>query len=225
MRRSGVASVLLSLLVAAESQAVCPQPPPKVCSTFFSSDVVLSGTVAAVEEVPDGDGFIEGWRYRISVAEVFKGRPRKDVFVHTPNDSGRLLLEVGNLYVLFAHAQGHQLEVFSDCGTVSQADHAADTVQAIRRLSRARDSIIEGQVAKNVPGPGVSGVRVEVSGPGATRRLVTDEHGWFRTSVPPGRYVVRIDSRLAAPFDLSTDSPERLVLQAGQCAQLQFVAR
>ncbi len=226
MKRFWLPSIFLCLFVASQSQAVCPQPQRKACSAYFSSDVVFSGTIASVEEVPEADDFIEGWRYRVNVAEVFKGPHQSQATVHTSNDSGRLLLEVGKFYVLFAIVQGDDLEVGADCGSLQSAEHARETVDEVRRLLSVRDSVIEGQISRAyVLGPGIPGVSVEVFGPGTIRKLVTDNQGWFHVSVKPGSYRVSVDPRFAATFDLSTDNPDRLILQAGQCAQLQFVKR
>ncbi|MDA2927518.1 hypothetical protein MYX78_09870, partial [Acidobacteria bacterium AH-259-G07] len=96
-----ISSLLLMSTTAAH--AICPKPTPKVCSSFFESDAVCTGTVNSQEAVHDQDDFIEGWLYRLRVTQVFRGVLGQTAVVYTPNDSSRLLLEeVGREYVLFA---------------------------------------------------------------------------------------------------------------------------
>jgi len=56
VRPSCLASAVFCLLFVATAWGVCQEPTPKPCSAFFSSDVVVSGTVEAVQEVPEADG-------------------------------------------------------------------------------------------------------------------------------------------------------------------------
>jgi len=107
---------VLLLMSATVAHAICPIPTPKVCSAFFESDAVFVGTVISEEVVPENDNFIEGWRYHLRVARVFRGGVGRRAVVHTSNDSGRLNLAVGREYLLFASLRNRQLEVGDDCG-------------------------------------------------------------------------------------------------------------
>jgi hypothetical protein len=206
---------------------ICPQPAPKVCSAFFKSDAVFIGTVVSEHAVPDKDdpGFVEGWLYRVRVDRRFRGTTGQTAVVHTGNDSGRLLLEVGHQYLLFATFQNGHLQIGDDCGPLSDSSRMRGNVREIESLHGATAAIVEGEVRKETAsGVGVRGVNVTVSGMGRTYRLTSDRQGLFRGLVPPGRYRIDVDSG-AVLSDLSWIDPTDIEVVKGQCAQAQFIAR
>jgi len=226
MNKAFILSVLL--LGPAVMHGVCPQPTPKVCSAFFESDAVFVGTVVSQQVVPDKDdsSSIEGWRYQLRVDRSFRGLAMSTAWVHTPNDSGRLVLNIGHQYVLFAVSRGGTLEIGSDCGPLSDASHMTETIREIENLRRATSAVVEGEVRKaTASGAGVRGVNVTVTGLARPYRLTTDRQGLFRALVPPGRYRIELDSRVAALSDLSWINPKSVDLFPGQCAQAQYISR
>ena len=216
------------ILSPAVVYGICPMPSPKVCSTFFRSDAVFVGTVVSERAVPDKDdpGGIEGWLYQLRVDRPFRGIAQQTVVVHTPNDSGRLVLRVGRQYLLFATSQNGQLRIGSDCGPLSDSSHLMENVREIENLRRATTAIVEGEVRKDTnSGVGVQGVNITVSGMGRTYRLTSDRQGSFRVMVSPGRYSIDVESRAVELSDLSWINPKNIELVQGQCAQVEFIAR
>src|SRR2546428_1348220 len=124
--------------------------------------------------------------------------------VHIANDSGRLTLEVGHQYLLFARSQDGELQIGDDCGPLSDPSRMIQNVRDIENLRRATRAVVEGEIRKaTASGAGVPGVAVNVTGMGRTYRGVSDRQGLFRVVVPPGRYSVEVDSRVAVPSDLN----------------------
>jgi hypothetical protein len=215
---------VLLLMSATVAPAICPMPTPKVCSAFFESDAVFAGTVTSAEVVPEKDDFIEGWRYHLRVARVFRGVVGHRVVVHTSNDSGRLQLAVGREYLLFASLRNRQLEIGDDCGPLSNPTNAAQVIREIERLRDARDAVIEGEVrADTASGPGAPDVNIQVLGMGRSYAATSDARGAFHMAVQPGRYRIDVDSRVVAVSDYSRTNLSKVVLVRGQCAQVQFI--
>ncbi len=204
----------------------CLHPTPKVCSEFFRSDAVFLGAVTARQEVIDDEGFIEGWIYKVRLTRTFKGGLPRDLSVHVPNDSGRLTLDVGREYVLFASEIGGRLEIVNDCGPASDPDRKQEVIREIQALHGASGAVIEGETVRGTStGPGVPGVIVTATGVGKVLRARTDRNGEFRVRVPPRRYRVAVNPDVAIPSDLTLDDPDSLELKQGQCAQIQFLVR
>jgi hypothetical protein len=96
-RRIGSAIVAIAFS-ATPVFAICPEPTPKVCSSFFESDVVFVGTVVSKASTDVG----EYLAFRFRVSEVLRGAAGPTTLVHSGNDSGRAPWEVGQRYVVFA---------------------------------------------------------------------------------------------------------------------------
>jgi hypothetical protein len=208
--------------------AICPKPTPKVCSAFFESDAVFRGTVLSEQTLADKDepGFTEGWRYQLRVTKAFRGVQGPTVSVHTANDSGRLILRVGHEYLLFARKRNQELEVCDDCGPLSDSSRIGEITREIESLGQASSSFVEGEVVrKTASGAGVSGVAITVSGMGRTYRATSDARGFFRVTVPAGRYAIDVDPKVATLSDLSGIDVGQVELVPGQCAQAQFIVR
>ena len=224
MIRGGAVSGLI-LMGATMTYGFCPKPTPRVCSEFFRSDAIFVGTVTSEEAVSEKDDPLEGWLYKLRVRKWLRGTASGTAVVHTSNDSGRLRLEVGHEYLLFAALSAGRLEIGDDCGPLSDPARAGEVMREIENLSKAADAAVEGEVVKGTAsGPGVSGITVSVIGKGRVYRATTDAEGLFRVAVPPGRYRVDVDSKAAALSDLSPVDLSNVILVRGQCAQLQFIA-
>jgi len=207
--------------IAPSAFAICPQPVPKACSAYFEHDAVFIGTVLSQRRSDDYLSF------RIRVSRVLRGKVGSTAEVYTGNDSARLLWEVGREYVVFASRANGRLESSNDCGPLSEPVRVAETVAQIDALRGVPDAVIEGEVLAAQPdGPGVAGIQLEVRGrQGQTYRVRTGLDGLFALRVPPGRYQVVVDPEILQPSDYSWLDPASVGLAAGQCAQLQFVAK
>jgi len=204
---------------AGPALAICPYPTPRACSAYFESDVVFVGSV--LSRGYSGDG--EYLRFGVRVSRILRGSVGKTAVVYSGNDSGRLLWDVGEEYVVFANRQDGRLLSGGDCGPLSDPAKVAETIREIEGLGRGPSASIEGEVRSGPPDrPGLAGVAVRIRGGGRTYALRSDSRGSFRVEVPPGRYKVLVDPTLRRSDYNSTDLND-IRLVRGQCAQLQLV--
>ena len=217
---------LLLLMSTTVAHAFCSKPTPKVCSSFFNSDAVFTGTVNDQESVPDQDDSIGGWLYRLRITKVFRGDLGQTVAVFTPNDSSRLPLEVGREYLLFARLRDGRLRIGNDCGPLSDPAQTVENVRTIENLHDTSSAVVEGEVlAGTASGDGVPGVSVGVSGMRRTYTATSNSRGLFHVEVAPGRYSIDVDSKVAVLSDLSWIDLSDVLLVPGQCVQVLFIAR
>ena len=221
----GLLVSVFSILMVTAAHGVCPDPTPKVCSEFFRSDAVVLGDVASETEIPEANDFVEGWNYQLHVSRVFRGSVGRTIVVHTGNDSGRLRLEAGHQYVLFATLVDGRLEISDDCGPLSDPAHTPQTLREIEGLRTAQDASIEGEVrGRTGRGGEAPRITVTVLGMGKTYRTVSDSRGLFRVVVPPGHYRVDLDPKAVERFDLDPIDLGHVDLVKGQCAQIGLTA-
>lgn len=217
-----VLATLAALSAVPLAEAVCPKPAPRVCAEFFDADAVFIGRVLDARTEPPRGNTHEGWTYRVRVSRRWRGAGRSDAMVFTENSSGRLPLEVGREYLLFASVTDGRLEI-THCGNSGPVGDRADRIEELERLRGAKGAVIEGHVAARPDWTGVPSIEFRVLGEGRTYTAVSGPDGWFRVPVPPGKYTVKAQTDDVDPFDLSYDDPESLRLQRGECAELQFV--
>ena len=212
----------LLLLLALPADAACPKPVVKVCSEFFKSDAVFVGRVLSQRTVPPRGDLYDGWVYRLRVSRVLRGSLGKITEVFTEDSSGRLPLEVGSEYLLFATLHQGRFEI-TNCGNSALLAEAMAKIREIEQIAKTSSGVIEGHVASRPTWHGVPGIRLLVRGSQGTYSVISDQEGWFRLAVPPGTYSVQADSGSVIPFDLSNDNPAGFVIPKGGCAQVQFV--
>lgn len=210
----------IAVFVSGTAGAFCSAPPPKVCSAYFQADVVVRGKVLSVQRDAD---FIH---YEVSVEKAFKGPQQPVMSFDTGNDSGRLPLDVGFEYVLFAYRNEDRLELtcnelpLSVPAKVAVVSHEIEQLQA----SKATVATIEGQVLTanySAPSPGVA---VVATGADGVHKATSNSEGLFSMSVSPGLYRVDVDPKVAEQTIYSEiyTNPKALRLAPGQCAQLQY---
>jgi hypothetical protein len=209
--------------------AFCLQPAPTVTCEFLNSTAVFVGTVIASHEIRSDDGqTIVSRAYVLTVQELFRGPRGKNIWVYTANDSGRLPLDLGRQYLLFADEADMQLHIFG-CGNSGLASRSAAAILELKTLRIPRDSEIEGRISTTIPGngPPLPSFRIIVRGRHSKYFAITDKHGWFHVHLPPGDYSAAVepaaDWRFSA-YDLSFDKPSHFTAVAGRCTGLQFVA-
>jgi hypothetical protein len=203
--------------------AICPSPTPKACSLFFDNDAVFVATVLSRRYV-DND---ENIRFEVRVSRVLRGDVKTTAAVYTGNDSGRLNLDVGREYVVFASRRQDRLWAGDDCGPLSDPKKIAETLKEIEELQHATTSSLEGDVLTGLPpSPGVPAVLVRATGNGQMYQGKSDQQGKFRIQVPPGLYDLGVDARFVQ-YDINQlqHGTTKLRLVAGQCAQFRFVPR
>jgi tissue inhibitor of metalloproteinase len=219
----------LMLLCSATAFGFCFAPHPTVACQFLNSDAVFTGKVISVRPVEKDDS-TDGYYYRLSVIQMFRGSHEKIVEVYTGNDSGGYYLDSGKEYLIFATADPNNGELdISNCDDNAPLAEAGKLISEIEKIKVPRDGIIEGRIVLHqVPGEGVSGVKVSISGTGGRYTLSTDQQGWFRVQVPHGQYSINIEStpaREIEAFDLNYGGkPQLFSVDAGKCAGFEFIA-
>lgn len=221
----GLASVVF-VLTTGTAWAFCSAPPPKVCSAYFQANVVVRGKVLSRTYVPH-PGSDSNWiRYKIAVQKTFKGHQRSFRSLYTSNDSGRLWLNVGKSYVLFAYRSDHRLEIGCNEQPLSKAAKTSAVSEQITRLlaSKPSRSTIEGQVLTSNSSSPLPGVTVTAIGAHGDYRVVSDRTGHFSMPVPPGPYRVEVDPRVVKQtiYSMIYTHPQSIDLAPGQCEQLQY---
>jgi hypothetical protein len=208
---------------------VCPLPPPEVCGEFYKSHAVVIGTVISEQKVDRiAAGMIDGWSYELNVTKVLRGPATNPLWVYTENSTGRLRLQVGTTYLLFAEEYEDKL-LISNCGNSRPISEAQDKIRQIEEIGKASDGTIEGRVVSYLPYPpggwkGLEAVRVLATGADGVHSVVTDREGWFHITVPSGTYRVRAEGPPpTVVLDLSYDDSDNLVIEKGGCGQLWFV--
>jgi len=209
--------------------AVCPKPHPPVCAEFFHSDAVFIGTVTSVHTQQEAGE--SGWVYELTVTKLFRGSAQPVMQVFTEDASERFPLQKGNSYVLFAHAFPGGLEIDS-CGNSVELGQGARIVRDLERVlseikSGTGGGYLNGRVVESSDtDAGVEGIPLAVKDDTTAYSTVTGKDGRFRLHLPAGKYTVQPQTStwLVSPYDLSYDRPDNVVIHAGGCAELQFLA-
>jgi len=204
---------------------------PRVCTEFFRSAAVLTGTVVSERDWSSDTDFIERTYYKLKVEGVYRGETHEFIEVYTENNSGRLKLEVGKGYLLFASAGVGGLLI--GCGGNSaELKDASETMREIKRLLAGMQSAHGGDIGGLVrfsdaePDKGVAGVEIVVKGNGHTYVARTNSDGRFHVHVPAGQYVAHVNSAkwTARTDDYSNDRAESIKVENGGCADVTFLA-
>jgi hypothetical protein len=212
------------------SFAYCPQPDPTVACEFLNSDAVFVGTVISARAVPPrGAADLDGWLYRLTVQELFRGPRTRTIEVFTENSSGRFPLEVGKTYLLFADKLDGRLTI-TNCGNSALQSKAQKAIRELHGLVIPQDAVIEGRISfSGIPDSEthIPGIQVIIRTDGRTFKATSDQEGWFHLHVPPGKYsaeVQQIPHWNIAPSSNSCDDPNHFDARKGHCSGLQFVA-
>ena len=221
-RRFSSAAVL-ACATAVSVSAWCLEPYPRVCTEFYDSDAVFTGTVVGVRAVKSGGRFIEGWYYRMKVSESFRGPSGPFVEVYTENASARYPLEKGRKYLLFAGDYTGVLRI-SCCGN---SGYIEDSAEAIRQIEEIKKTKSGGEIAGEIRGLDgeFEGARIIAVGDKQTYETKVDSQNWFHMKVPDGTYRLHAEApgRSFVPFDLTYDNPDHIVVQPGGCPQMEFM--
>ena len=225
-------SVMLFLSTAAFG--FCLQPHPSIACDFLNSSAVFTGRVISVHMV-EKDGSTDGYYYRLSVLQMFRGSREKIVEVYTGNDSGGYYLDLGKEYLIFASRDPNNSQLtISNCDNNAPLADASKLISEIQKVRISQDGIIEGLVVLHyVPNKGVPGIMVTIkgkdkNGKNKRYRLTTDRQGSFRARVPQGMYSIDIEStpsRRIVTYDLNYGgNPDIFSVHAGRCVGFEFIA-
>jgi hypothetical protein len=218
------------VLFGGPAVAVCHLPRPRlVCAEYFQSKAVVIARLAGITPLKDSYGDVTGTYYSLTVERTLSGKAARLFRIYEGNDSGRSKFnwKTGDSYLLFLHEQDANGSWLIDgCGNSSPTDLSRAAIEDINAIDSASNhSLIQGLVWDfSMPGP-VAGVQVEARGPGGVFAGKTQENGRFEMHVPPGKYQVKAVSagKSFAAGDLTYENPDKLTLENGGCAQVQFV--
>jgi hypothetical protein len=218
-------SLMAFLLTTTMAHAICPQPTPKICATFFESDTVFVGKVSKQEYVSDPklENDSDWIRYTVKVTDIYRGHAKSVEQVLTGNDSGRWSGDVGKTYVFFL-SDG---KTGSTCGPLDKPEYVQQIARDIEAIRNASSSTIEGQVfSRSGPRGGgngipVAGAQLKAIGSGKEYVTVTDKEGKFRISLPPEKY--KLNAPAMNPSDYSHGDVQEINLEKGQCAQFELL--
>jgi hypothetical protein len=207
---------------------------PRVCTEFFRSTAVFSGAVVSERDwYPPPDSDVEDARtyYKLKVETVYRGTSQEFIEVYFEDNSGRMGLEVGHEYLLFALMRAGQLLI--GCGGNSaELKDASGMIREIRRLMAGMQSAHGGDIGGLVrfsysePNKGIPGLRIIVEGNGHTYVTRTNGEGRFHLHVPEGQHVARVDSEKwrADRDDNAYEDPDGFRVEKGGCADLILFA-
>jgi hypothetical protein len=227
--RNGPWALLCLLVLQSAAGAVCRLPQPRrVCQEYFAEPVVVVAKLVRSRRVePIHPGGVDGTYYSMEVTGRVKGRMLRRFQVYEENSSGRATFEWkrGETYLLFIRYsqedRGWELDGCGNSGPMSSAKKTIDQLSWIKNSPAAQ--MIEGEIASEESLP--DSVVVKVTGEGKTR-TVPVENRRFRLRVEPGSYLVE-PVQPGWQFhgdEFSYDDPQKIKVEAGQCAAIQFQA-
>ena len=222
--------VLLLLLATQSAPAACKLPQPRhVCQEYFSEAAVVVAKLMRVRHVEAiRPGRPDGSYYYMEAVERLRGHILNRFQIYEENSSGHATFEWkrGEAYLLFISYSnddhGWELDGCGNSGPMSSAKKVLDEI-ARMKTGKIRETI-EGFIASEDPLPDTVTVKLEGEG---RSRTVPLENREFKVRVEPGTYTVT-PAHAGWTFkkdDFSYDDPEKVRIQPGQCAQIQFQAR
>jgi hypothetical protein len=151
MRNSGCFSSLLiaALALSTSAQAICSRPEPKLCSEFFTHELVIRAKVLKIEPVihPNDPTGVDGWIYHLDVIKTYRDPTFKRQTINSDNTSARLLLTQGKEYVIFADKNSDGLyEAGGNCAGIQPLTgelYSSKLDSAITALNKTRKASIE----------------------------------------------------------------------------------
>ncbi len=220
--------VFLSIaLLSTRLVAVCGAPQPRlVCAEYFKSEVVVEAKLVRSRYVaPDNDN--NGHVYRMQTEKVLRGKVGQFFDIWEDNSSGRAAFdwETDRSYLLFLNAQEDRGWTLDGCGNSGPLGNAGAALKQIQGIPSQRRAMIQVAVGGDwlAWSPPIAGVMVSAQGPNGTYSATTSKQGIAEIYVPAGKYSVTVPDQKVLAFDLSYDDPEKIVVENGGCAQIQFV--
>lgn len=228
MRSVLLRAFLSGLALQATAAATCGLPQPRlVCQEYFASPVVVVAKLVRIRRMEPTPGQLTGTYYYMEAVQRRKGRILNRFQVYEENSSGRAQFEWkrGEDYLLFLTRSGQSRDwEFDGCGNSAPMSKAQKVLDEIGRMKTAQErQMIAGSIASDETLP--ARLMVKVEGEGKTRTVAV-ENREFRLRVEPGTYVVTA-SYPGWQFrkdDFSYDDPQKIAIEPGRCAQVQFQA-
>ena len=225
MRTVLIRVLLLLLVMESTSSAVCGLPQPRlVCQEYFAKPLVVMAKLTRERTVRSGEDVL-GTYYYMEAVERLKGRVLKRFQVYDENSSARATFDWkrGQEYLLFlSYSEQDRGWELDGCGNSAAMTNAKNVLEQIAQIKSVKEhDRIEGYIASEDTLPERLVVKIEG---GERSRTVAVENREFRLRVGPGTYVV---TPIAAGWtftqdDFSYDDPQKIKIEPGRCAQVQF---
>jgi hypothetical protein len=222
--------VLLLALIGSQAGAQCKMPMPRlVCAEYFHSKAVVIAKLAGTTPARDSNDDVIGTYYSMTVEQTFRGKAPRLFRVYASNESGPASFEwkTGDTYLLFLLEEtsngAWMIDACGNSGSVERSRAALEHIEAIDPGSN-RAKIFGSVVGPSIPYP-VTGVQIQVRGPGGTNTIDTEKDGSFELRVAPGKYQLRALSpgKTFVASEFTYEDPDSLLLENAGCAQVQFI--
>jgi hypothetical protein len=170
---------------------------------------------------------MDGHIYEMKTEKVLSGNPGISFGIWEENSSGRAGFEwkPGRSYLLFLVSKEDRGWGLDGCGNSGPLEHAATALKQIREISVRREGIIQVAVGGDwlAWSPPMTNVRVRASSAQNTYSAITNRKGIAEIRVPAGQYTVTVPDHSLRAFDFTYDDPNKVTIENGGCAQVQFV--
>ncbi len=230
-RRYYFSFLLAALTLPPTAHAICTRPAPKLCSAFFTHELVIRAKVLKIEQAsnPRDPAGVDGWNYHVEVIKTYRGTARNRATIRANNTTARLLLAQGKEYVIFAYKNTDDVyEASGNCSGIQPLEgerYSTRLDKAIAALKQAHHASIEIEFRNRhdqlAPFSGVSILS------GAGKRAITpNKNGVFRSIVSPSSYSLALPEHIwMSSYDGSGSGIDTapVTLAPGQCAQIALV--
>ena len=227
--RFGITLVLCAILSTA-AWSVCEEPRPRlVCAEYFKSQAVVTAKLLHIKHVAGKE--VDGYLYEMETDKAFRGDLGLTFSIYEENSSGRSTFDwkPGRPYLLFLQSYSNRDRgwVLDGCGNSGPLEQADAALKQIEGISGQHGGMIQVMVGGNWTSysPPFKGARVSARSSEHTYSGTTDEGGQANVQVAAGHYTVTVaGDRIFKPFELSYENPNKVIVEDGSCAQIQFVA-
>lgn len=239
MRRNvALGCIAVILLLPCPLLALCQVPQPRlVCAEYFASRVIVEATLVRTyddESEMDKKAYPDlpppAYIYSLRVNKFLRGKATQNIIVYEPNDSGRATFDwnLGTEYLLFLFPSSERKGAWAldGCGNSGPLRQATSALAEIGKVKAGGDSgVIQGLTTGKALTDAIPGIHVEAQGAKGRFTAIADGNGKFRIHVPIGQYRVRVvePGRSFVPADLEYEVPNKINVEPGGCAQVQFV--
>jgi hypothetical protein len=220
------------LLLPLPTLAFCQFPQPRlVCAEYFASQLVVEATLIQTDKLHDKDDpeGLSAYVYTLRVNQILRGKITETIQVYEGNDSGRAgfnwLARREYLLFLFQSPDHQGSWALDGCGNSGPVGKAKIALSEIALIKAAHGGgVIHGAASEQALSTPIAGVHVEARGVAGHYTAATNEKGEFQLNVPPGRYTV-VATKDGVTFDtadISYENPQKIQIEPGGCAQVQF---
>ena len=213
---------------------MCPSPVPRIQTKFTRCDVAFIGKVVSKKYFrKDGDDFA-GVVYSLKVDESFRGPEKDFIEVYEDNGSARMGLEVKKTYLIIVNKNKNGILQGWCEDAVESTDSeykkkVSDVKEVMRNIKNGKEGEVIGFVGPSQPSleNGIKGIHFTIKGGGKTFRVISDETGWFRVSVPAGHYKIE-PNEVGWKIEVTEfciEDPDDLDVETAGGADLAFIAK